>query len=123
LGLAVVATSWHSASAMLAAILNTGAVILCQWHSSSAHLEEIARSTPISAHVVSLRFSLDGTRLQVLTNHNTDYILDATTIQPASPPACAWSDPSDTSPDGVWRAEIRNGRLEIVAVGDGVGGS
>jgi FOG: WD40 repeat len=106
--------TWSPTHPLLAAALDTGAVTLHQWHASAAQLERLARSAPSSAPISSLRFSLDGTRLQVLTADNTEHILDAFTLQPAPPPACAWSDPRDTSPDGAWRAEIRNGRLEIV---------
>jgi hypothetical protein len=63
--------------------------------------------------VSSLRFSLDGTRLQVLTPDDTEHILDATTVQPAASPTCAWFSVQDTSPDGVWRAVIRDGRLVV----------
>jgi WD40 repeat protein len=106
--------TWSPTHPLLAAALDTGAVTLHQWHASSAQLEPLARSAPSRAPISALRFSLDGTRLQVLTADNTEHILDAFTLQPAPPPACAWSDPRDTSPDGAWRAEIRNGRLEIV---------
>jgi hypothetical protein len=92
-----------------------------RWHVSSAHLEDLARSVLTSAPITSLRFSLDGTRLQVLFADNTEHILDATTLQPAAGDrqvaptiSPAWAEPRDTSPDNAWRAESRKGRLEIV---------
>jgi WD40 repeat protein len=107
--------TWSPTAALVATALDTGAVVLHQWHASSAHLEELARFAPGGASIASLRFSADGTRLQALTADGTEHILDATTLQPASPPTCAWSDPSDTSPDGAWRAVIRDGRLVVEA--------
>ncbi|MGB8298271.1 MAG: WD40 repeat domain-containing protein, partial [Polyangia bacterium] len=107
--------TWSPTHPLLATVLDTGAVTLQQWHASSAHLEELVRSAPSSAPISSLRFSLDGTRLQVLTTDNTEHILDATTLQPAPPPTCAWSEPLSTSPDGAWRAVIRDGRLVVEA--------
>jgi WD40 repeat protein len=105
--------TWSPTHPLLAAALDTGAVTLHQWHASSAHLEPLARSQTSSAPIFSLRFSLDGMRLQVLTPDDTEHILDSTTLQPASPPTCAWSPPNSTSPDGAWRAMIRDGRLVI----------
>jgi WD40 repeat protein len=107
--------TWSPTHPLLATVLDTGAVTLQQWHASSAHLEELVRSAPSSAPISSLRFSLDGTRLQVLTADKTEHILDATTLQPAPPPTCDWAAPRDTSPDGAWRAVIRDGRLVIEA--------
>ena len=106
-------TTWSPTHPLIATALDTGAVTLNQWHASSAQLEELVRSAPSSAPISSLRFSLDGARLQVLTADNTEHILDATTLQPAPPPTCVWSSPRDTSPDGAWRAVIRDGRLVV----------
>jgi WD40 repeat protein len=106
--------TWSPTTSLIASILDTGTITLHQWHASSAHLEELAHSPPFGASISSLRFSLDGTRLQVLFADNTEHILDATTLQPAPPPTCAWSSARGLSPDGAWRAVIRNGRVEIV---------
>jgi hypothetical protein len=115
--------TWSPTHSLVTAVLDSGALILHQWHASSAHLEELARLAPTSASISSLRFSLDGTRLQVLTADNSEHILDAVTLQPASPPTCAWSPALATSPDRAWRADIVDGRLKIVAVSDSGGGS
>jgi WD40 repeat protein len=113
--------TWSPTYAIIATVLDTDAVVLHQWHASSAHLEELARSVLTSAPITSLRFSLDGTRLQVLTADNTEHILDATTPQPAAGDrqvaptmSPAWAEPRGLSPDGAWRAVIRDGQLEIV---------
>jgi len=108
--------TWSPTTSLLAIALDAGAVVLHQWHASSAHLEELARLAPTYVPISSVRFSLDGTRLQVLTADNTEHILDATTLQPAPPPTCAWADPLFTSPDGAWRAVIRDGRLVVDAI-------
>jgi hypothetical protein len=76
--------TWSPAHPLIASVLDTGAITLHQWHALSAHPEAIARSAPTSAPISSLRFSVDGTRLQVLTADNTEHILDAATLQPAS---------------------------------------
>jgi WD40 repeat protein len=75
--------TWSPTRPLFATVLDTGAVTLHQWHASSAHLEELVRSAPSSVPIYSLRFSLDGMRLQVLTADNAERILDATTLQPA----------------------------------------
>jgi WD40 repeat protein len=106
--------TWSPAHPLVATALDTGAVALHQWHPDSAHLEEIARLAPTTAPISSLRFSLDGTRLQLLSPEAPERILDATTLQPAAAPTCAWPAPLATSPDGAWRADIENGRLKIV---------
>jgi WD40 repeat protein len=112
--------AWSPTHPLLASVLDTGAITLHQWHASSAHLEQLARSTPVASSISSLRFSLDGTRLQVLFADNTEHILDTATLQPAegdqqvaptnSP---VWAVPHDTSPDSIWRAVIRDGRLVV----------
>jgi WD40 repeat protein len=107
--------TWSPATSLVAAVLDSGAVILRQWHATSAHLEETARSAPIGAPVSSLRFSLDGARLQVLSPDGAERILDATNLQPATLPTCAWAPPGLASPDNSWRAEIVGGRLKIIA--------
>jgi hypothetical protein len=61
-----------------------------------------------------LRFSIDGTRLQVLSANAPERIFDATTLRPAAPPTCAWAPPLLNSHDNAWRADLRNGRLEVV---------
>jgi len=108
--------TWSPTAALLATTFDTGVITLQQWHTSSAQLEPLARYTRTGAPISSLSFSLDGTRLQVLTTDNTERILDATTLQPASPPTCAWADPRDISPDGRWREVIRDGRLVVKPV-------
>ena len=108
--------TWSPTHPLLATVLDTGAVTLHQWHASSAQLEELVRSAPSSAPIASLRFSLDGTRLQVLVADNTEHILDATTLQPAPFSTCAWADPLSTGPDGAWRVVIRDGRIVVEAV-------
>ena len=115
--------TWSPTHPLVATVFDSNAVTLHHWHSASAHLEEIARLAPTAAHITSLRFSLDGTRLQLLSPSAPERILDATTLQPAAPPTCAWAACRTTSPDGAWRAEIRNDRLEIVAVSDRGGGA
>jgi hypothetical protein len=127
--------TWSPTDPLLATVLDTGTIALHQWHASSAHLEELVRAAPSSPPISSLRFSLDGRRLQVLTADNTEHILDATTLQPVSAgassiwarmralvspskgtarrPTSLWSDPCDTSSDGAWHAVIRDGRLVV----------
>jgi WD40 repeat protein len=105
--------TWSPMHPIVATVLDSGAVTLHQWHAASAHLEELARLAPSGASIASLRFSVDGTRLQALTADGSDRILDAITLQPASPPACAWAAPLATSPDSAWRAVIRDGRLVV----------
>jgi WD40 repeat protein len=112
--------TWSPARPLIASVHDTGAITLHHWHGSSSHLEELARSVPTSAPITSLRFSLDGTRLQVLTADGARHILDAFTgdrqvapTGPALPPTCDWAAPRDTSPDGAWRAVIRDGRLVV----------
>jgi WD40 repeat protein len=108
-------TTWSPTTVLLAIALDTGAVVLHQWHASFVHLEELARLAPSGTPITALRFSLDGTRLQVVTADTTEHILDATTLQPTPPPVCAWSSARDSSPDGAWRAVIRDGRLVVEA--------
>ena len=107
--------TWSPTRPLVATALDTGTVAVHQWHASSAQLEQLARSAPTGAPISSLRFSLDGTRLQVLTSDNPEHILDAATLEPAPPPTCAWAEPLSTSPDGAWRAVIRDGRLVVEA--------
>jgi hypothetical protein len=107
--------TWSPTAPLVATALDSGAIILYQWHAASAHLEEIARLAPTTTPISSLRFSLDGTRLQLLTPAAPERILDATTLQPAAPPACAWAPALATGPDNGWRADICDGRLKIVA--------
>jgi WD40 repeat protein len=106
---------WSPTRPLLASVLDNGAITIHQWHASSAQLERLAHSPPFGAPISSLRFSVDGTRLQVLTADNTERILDATTLQPASPPTCAWAPALLDSPDGAWRTVIRDGRLVVEA--------
>jgi WD40 repeat protein len=107
--------TWSPTHPLLASALDTDAVALHQWHASSAHLEPLARSAHLAFPISSLRFSVDGTRLQVLTSDNTEYILDAfmgdRQVAPTNSPV--WAAPRDTSPDGAWRAVIRDGRLVV----------
>jgi WD40 repeat protein len=136
---AMVAT-WSPTLPLVVTAVDSGAITLHQWHAASARLEEVARTEPTGNTASSLRFSLDGTRLQVRNADSTEQILEAATLQPAAPvriestaqqnkgfwnrmrnlvalpttPTRAWAKPSDTSPDGLWRAEIVNGRLKIV---------
>jgi WD40 repeat protein len=110
-----ICSTWSLAHGSLASAFDSGTIALYAWHPASGHLEELVRSSPISGAISSLRFSLDGTRLQVLTADNTEHIFDATTLQPAAAPTCAWASASDTSPDGAWRAVIRDGRLAVEA--------
>jgi hypothetical protein len=127
--------TWSPSHPFIAAALDTGTIALHQWHASSAHLEPLGHSPPIGAPISSLRFSLDSARLQVVTADKTKHILDATTLQPVSAgassiwarmralvspskrttrlPTSLWSDSHDTSPDGAWRAVIRDGRLVV----------
>jgi WD40 repeat protein len=105
--------TWSPTHPLIASVLDTGAIVLHQWHVSSGQLEELARSAPSSVPISSLRFTLDGTRLQILTADNTEHILDAATLQPAPAPTCAWSSARDVSPDGASRAVIRDGRLVV----------
>ena len=160
-------TTWSPTRPLIATVSDTGAVAIHYWHASAAHLEEFARSASGSAPICSLRFSLDGTRLQAMITNNipiltsstlppvprapksiwarmrsliaspkgpvppppcaladsrdashemTERILDATTLQPAPPPTCAWSSARDTSPDGAWRAVVRDGRLGVETI-------
>ena len=70
---------------------------------------------PPAASSALASLGLAGARLQVLSPNAPERILDATSLQPAAPPTCAWASARDTSPDGAWRAEIVDGRLKIVA--------
>jgi hypothetical protein len=106
-------TTWSPTHPLVATALDTGAIILHQWHASSGHLEERARSTPVSAPISSLRFSLDSTRLQILSTDAPVRFLNTTNMLSAPPPLCSWSPPLSTSPDGAWRAVIRDGRLVV----------
>jgi WD40 repeat protein len=110
---------WHPSGPIVAVVREKGTILLQFWHPESQHLEEIARSAPTTTPIASLRFSLDGTRLQVLSPDGTERILDATSLQPAAPQTCAWAPPRLTSPDSAWRAEIVDGRLKIVAAAQG----
>jgi WD40 repeat protein len=110
-------TTWSPTHPLLATALDSGAVTLHRWHAAAVQLEPVARSAAIGPSLSSLRFSLDGTRLQVvIADDDAEHILDATTLQPAPPPACAWASARDTSPDGAWRVLIRDGRLVVDAI-------
>jgi WD40 repeat protein len=109
------AATWHPSRPLLAMARSNGATVLQAWHPASQYLEDLARSAPNPTPISSLCFSLDGTRLQVLTADHTERILDAATLQPATAPTCAWASASDTSPDGAWRAVIRDDRLVVEA--------
>ena len=117
---------WSPTHPLIASALDTGAITLHQWHASSAQLEQLARSAPLASPISSLRFSLDGTRLQVVTTDRTEYILDAFTLQPAEgdrqvapTTSPAWAEPDIISPDGAWGAIILHGWLRIARVVSG----
>ena len=127
--------TWSPVHPILATVLDTGAITILRWHASSAHFEEIAHLVPNGESISSLRFSIDGMRLCVSSPGTPDRILNPVTLEPppvssksiwgrirtlaspskrtACPPSSLWSDPRDTSPDGAWRAVIRDGRLVV----------
>jgi WD40 repeat protein len=107
------ATTWHPSHMLLAIARANGAVLVKQWHSEPHHFEELARTTPSGSPIARLQWSQDGVHLLATACDGTVYVLDGATLHPASPPTCPWFDPSDVSPDGTWRARIRDGRLEV----------
>jgi hypothetical protein len=111
-----VRTAWHPARPLIAGALDTGAITIYQWHASAGHLEELAHAEPAITPIASLRFSTDGTCLQVRGTDGAERILDAATLQPAALPSCLWADPRDLSPDGAWRTDLERGRVEVVPV-------
>jgi WD40 repeat protein len=130
--------TWSPAHPIVATGLNTGAITICRWNATSAYFEEIAHLMPNGESISSLRFSLDGMRLCVSSPGTPDRILNPVTLEPAPigsksvwarmgalvfpsrrtarTPSSLWCDPCDTSPDGAWRAVIRDGRLVVEAV-------
>ena len=107
--------TWSPTHPLLAAVLDTGAITLHQWHALAGHLEEVARSAPMNAPISSLRFSLDGNRLQALSPNAPVRFINTKTMLSGPPPLCGWADPLSTSPDGAWRAVICDGRLVVEA--------
>ena len=65
---------------------------------------------------IDLSWSSDGTLLRTAGRADIERILDASTLIESSLSTGDWADPTDTSPDGRWRAVIRNSRLEVVPV-------
>ncbi|MGB8297924.1 MAG: hypothetical protein WCG85_21080, partial [Polyangia bacterium] len=130
--------TWSPTHPLIASVVDTGAITLHRWHDSAAQLQELARSASSSEPISSLRFSVDGTRLCVSASGAPDRVLDAATLQPiprgsnsiwtrmralitpsktpAPPPNCNWASARDTSPNGTWRAVIRDGRLVVDAI-------
>lgn len=125
------AATWHPSRPLLAVARANGAILVHEWHPSSRHLEELARTA--SSPVTRLQWSHDGVRLLATGPDGATHIFDAETLHAvpvpsgkwtdrvrralrlsASVTAFSWSDPRDLDPDSLWRAEIRDGRLEIV---------
>ncbi|MBN2575032.1 MAG: WD40 repeat domain-containing protein, partial [Deltaproteobacteria bacterium] len=108
-----IAATWHPSRPLLAIACANGTLLLQAWHPESQFLEELVRTNGSS--IASVQWSADGAHLLAAASDGTTHILDATTLQPVSASG-AWVPPRDVSPDGRWRAVIRDGRLEIVPV-------
>ena len=107
-----IAATWHLSRPLLAVARANGTILVQEWHPASLFLEEVARR--YGSAVERMQWSRDGAHLLAIARDGTRRILDAATLREASAPACPWADPRDISPDGAWRAVIRDGRLEIV---------
>jgi len=107
-----IAATWHPSRPLLAVARANGTLLLQAWHPESQVLEELARTAAFP--VAQLQWSTSGAHLLATARDGTTHVLDATTLQPASLPACPWSAPRDISPDGRWHAVIEAGQLRIV---------
>ena len=106
------AAAWHPSRPLIAVARANGTILVQEWHPASQYLEELARCP--GSPVERLQWSRDGAHIFAVASDGTERILDANTLREASGPTSSWSEPRDTSPDGLWRAVIRDGRLEIV---------
>jgi WD40 repeat protein len=107
------AAAWHPSRPLLATARANGSLLLQAWHPESQHLEEIARTSIPS--ITSVQWSPDGAYLLAATRNGATHILDSTTLQPAAASA-DWAPSSLISPDGRWRAVIREGQLVVEPV-------
>ena len=126
-----IATTWHPSRPFLAVARANGTILVQAWHPESRYLEELVRTS--IATMTHLQWSSDGAHLRATARDNTTHVLDAATLNEVLVPRQSWADrfrralrlsapaaflnwaaPRDISFDDLWRAEIRNGRLEIV---------
>jgi WD40 repeat protein len=112
------AESWHPSRLLLAVARANGSILVQEWHSDSQHLEELARTASSRLPIERLQWSSDGAHLRVVARNGTQRILDASTLHESFAPAPSWAKPRDISPDGLWLAVIRDGRLEVVPATD-----
>jgi hypothetical protein len=92
-----------------------GTILLQAWHPESQHLEELARTT--FPPITSLQWSTDGAHLLATTKDGTRRVFDGVTLAQIVPaPAGDLAKARTVSPNGRWRAVIREGQLVVEPV-------
>jgi WD40 repeat protein len=109
-----VAVAWHPSRPLLAVARANGTLLVQAWHPESQYLEEVCRTTIPSNTCV--QWSTDGACLFATTKDGTRRALDPLALAEIAPASASGdlAPPSDISPDGAWRAVIRDGKLEVV---------
>ena len=112
-GSSAIAVAWHTSQPLFAIAHANGAVLVLAWHPESQFLEELGRTSIPS--ITSVQWSADGAYLLATARDGATHILDSTTLQPAAG-SVDWAPSSLISPDGRWRAVIREGQLVVEPV-------
>jgi len=111
----VIAATWHPSRPLLAVARVDGTILLQAWHPESQHLEELARTT--FPPITSLQWSTDGAHLLATTKDGTRRVFDGVTLAQIVPaPAGDLAKARTVSPNGRWRAVIREGQLVVEPV-------
>ncbi len=108
------AVAWHPWRPLLAVAHMNGRILLQAWDPGSQCFREVASAKCPGTPIEGLQWARNGALLCATARDGTTHVLDAKTLRATSPWFASFSAPRDISPDGLWRAVIRNGRVEIL---------